>query len=79
MNSKNLDLVCDRESRNSPESYFETKHKDGKHGWDIDHIKAHGRVPKDSTLHTIGNLVLLNHKDCSEIREFVVNELGICL
>ena len=63
--SRNLDLVCDRESRNSPESYFETKHKDGKHGWDIDHIKAHGRVPKESILHTIGNLVLLHHKDNS--------------
>lgn len=63
--SRNLDLIGDKESRYSPESYFETKHKDGKHGWDIDHIKAHGRVPKESILHTIGNLVLLHHKDNS--------------
>lgn len=63
--SRNFDLICDKESRNSPESYFETKRKDGKHGWDIDHVKAHGRVPKDSVLHTIGNLVLLHPKDNS--------------
>ncbi len=63
--SRNLDLVCDKESRNSPESYFDTKHKDGKHGWDIDHIQSHGRAPKDSILHTIGNLTLLHPKDNS--------------
>lgn len=63
--SRNLDLICEKESRNSPESYFETKHKDGKNGWDIDHIEPHGRVPKESILHTIGNLVLLHNKDNS--------------
>jgi len=63
--SRNLDVICDKELRNSPESYFETKHKESKHGWDIDHVQAHGRVPKDSVLHTIGNLVLLHHKDNS--------------
>jgi hypothetical protein len=63
--SKYVDQICDKELRNSPESYFESKTKNSKHGWDIDHVLAHGRAPKDSYLHSIGNLVLLHPKDNS--------------
>jgi uncharacterized protein with ParB-like and HNH nuclease domain len=63
--SRYVDQVCEKELRNSPESYFESKKKNSKHGWDIDHVMPHGRAPKDSYLHTIGNLVLLHPKDNS--------------
>ena len=61
--SKTIDQLCGKELKNSPEAYFEVVKRNSKHGWDIDHIEARGKDPKDSLFHTMGNLVLLHPID----------------
>ena len=54
-----VDIAGGKEDKDSPVSYFSTKKDENKESWDIDHILPSLGAPKDSELHTIGNLVLL--------------------